>query len=107
MVLASQYGRAGLIHTQPKHEVYVWGGKPVRLAASRICVLYVDVDGAIGIRQEAWSAANAIAVNRIVCHETAGIAHGHRPGRVIWREPSRREAQYVVMLPIQLMTRVL
>ena len=54
-------------------------------------VLDVDVDGAVGIRNEARAITDAISVNRIRYEAIARIAHGERPERIVGRQlPCRK-----------------
>src|SRR5580700_1486890 len=82
---------AGQIYAQPKYEVACGCGQPVGFIASGSGVLNVNVDGTVGIRNEAGAVADAIPVDRILHKVIARVAHRQRPERVVGWKAARRK----------------
>ncbi len=61
-------------------------------------VLDVNVDGAIGIRNQAGAIADAVSIDRIWNKAIARGAHGERPEGIVWRQLACWEVHNVVVL---------
>src|SRR5581483_1205645 len=92
-------------HAQPEYELACGRGQPIGFMAGRSGILDVDLDGAVGIRNEAGAVADAVPVDPIPHEVISRIAHGERPERTVRRALSCRKVHDVVVLAGELLTR--
>src|SRR6476661_4821371 len=85
-ILAMENGLAGYVHAQPEYEVARGRWQPMRLVTGRSGVLNVNVDRTIGIRLEARTIADAVAIDRVWHKMVFRTTHSQRPeGLVRWK----------------------
>ena len=75
--------------------------------ACRNSVLDANVDGTVGIRNEAGAIADAVSIDRIRHKVILRIAHRQRPEGIIRRESACRKVHDVVVLAGQLLARAI
>ena len=78
-------------------------GQPVGFMACRSGVLDVNVDGAVGVRNETGAITDAVAVDRIWHKVILRVAHGERPECIVRRKLACRKVHDVVVRSGELM----
>jgi hypothetical protein len=106
-ILAVENGCAGHIHAQPEYEFAYWRGQPVGFMDRRSGVLDINVDGTVGIRNEAGAIADAVPIDRIRHKVILRVTHSQRPECIVRRELSCWEVQDVVVLAVEFVARAI